>query len=72
MEIKTQPFDTSTGTPNFNELYSDNQKIVYPDIRAGSAIPFGGNAARAGFNTGSRLGVGFSIIDVAVRGMGLH
>jgi len=72
MEIKTLPFDPGIANPNIDELYTRNQRIVYPDIRAGTAIPVGANAASVGFYTDRPIGRGFGIIDVVVGGRGMH
>jgi hypothetical protein len=73
MEIKTLAFDPGIGTPNIDALYTPNQQIVYPQIRAGTAIPVGANAANAGFVTDQPIGPpGFGIIDVVIGGRGLH
>ena len=72
MEIKTLAFNPGLTAPNIDELYSDKQRIVYPQIRAGIAIPIGQNARNAGFYTGVPLGRPFSIIDVVIPGRQMH
>ncbi len=74
MEIKTLAFDPGINVTSvdIDQLYTDRQSIVYPNIRAGTAIPFGGNASNAGFTLDLPIGRQFGIIDVIIPGRGMH
>jgi hypothetical protein len=64
--------DPGIAAPNVDKLYTPNQQIMYPDIRSGSAIPVGVNAANAGFTTDMPMIRPLTIVDVIVTGRGMH